>query len=202
MKTLLWQKILAILGACLVIVGIYPFASCLWLAYAPRPDPFSMQFPPRKGEYTSPPIATGFGGPYRIDLEWPGSIPGDRHTRLDLDWEILDQKGRTVQQGSYRDWIAGNTICLAGYAPGYRRGQRVVIRLAHDVLGVGDSMRLKVSVDKEEISLDLSYGWGISIICAGIVAGPGALLLLVLPIRRMNQQKHENVCPSNESNAS
>jgi len=185
MKTRLWQKILAILGACLVIAGISPFACCLWLAYAPRPEPFSMQFPPRIGEYISLPIAIGFGGPYRIDLEWPGSIPGDRQIWLDLDWKIFDQKGRTVEQGSYHNWITGNTICLAGYARGYRRGQRVVLRMARDVQGVGDSMRLKVSVDEDETLLDLSYVWGISIIFAGIVAGPGVLLLLFLLIRRM-----------------
>jgi hypothetical protein len=193
MKTRLWQKILTILGSCLVIAGIYPFASCLWLAYAPRPEPFSMQFSLRKGEYTSPSIATSFSGPYRIDLEWPRIIPVNRKIWLDLDWKIMDQKGRTVEQGSYHNWIAGNTICLAGYARGYRRGQRVVLRLDHDIQGVGDSMRLKVSVDEDEILLDLSYAWGLSIIRAGIVAGPGALLLLFLLIRRMRRPTQQNI---------
>jgi len=54
-------------------------------------------------------------------------------------------------------------------------------------------MRLKVSVDEDEILLDLSYAWGLSIIRAGIVAGPGALLLLFLLIRRMRRPTQQNI---------
>jgi hypothetical protein len=180
-----WQKILAILGACLVIAGVYPFVSCIWLEYGPRPEPFLMQFQTRKGEYLSTPIVTGFSGPYRIDLEWPETIPGDRHIWLDLDWKIVDQKGRIVEQGSNHSWIVGNTICLGGYAQGYRRGQRVVLSLPHDVQGLEDSMRMKVSVDQDEITLGLSYAWGFSVIFAGIVAVPGALLLIFLAVWRV-----------------
>jgi hypothetical protein len=172
----------------LVIAGMYPFAGCLWLAFGPRPQPFIMQFPATKGEYTSSPIKTGFGGPYRIDLAWPGSVPGDRQIWLDLDWKIVDQKGGIVEHGSYHDWIAGNTICLAGYAEGYRKGQMVVVSLPHGAQGLGNPMRLKVSVDQDEIGLDLSYGWGISIIDAGLVAGPGVLLLIVLIVWRARSQ--------------
>jgi hypothetical protein len=55
-----------------------------------------------------------------------------------------------------------------------------------------DAMRLKVGVDQDEIGLALSYAWGFSIICAGIVAVPGALLLLFLLILRMRQPKQQH----------
>lgn len=185
MKKWPWRKILAIFAGCLVIAGAIPFARCLWYAYEPRPEPLVMEFPLRKGEYASSPFNAGFDGPYRIDLDWDRSILGNEQKRLDLDWKIVDAKRGIVAKGSFDNSIVGNTVCLGGYPAGFRKGQRIVVTLPHDVQNIDESMRLKVSVDAAEISLDMSYAWGIAVGWAGIIAGPGALLLVLLAVLRM-----------------
>ena len=184
MKKWPWRTMLAILGGCLVIAGSYPFTYCLWLANAPRPEMLLFKFPSKQGQYQSPPMKAGFYGPCVIDLEWQRSIPGDKPVELDLDWKILDDRNRLVEQGTSHSEVTSDTIGLAARTSGYRRGQRVVLTLPHDMQDLGEFMQVRARVDTSEISLDLSYAWGISVFIAGVVAGPGALLLLVLWIKR------------------
>ena len=182
MKKWSWRKILAIIGCCLVVVGLIPVASSFWLEYESRPEPFIMSFPLQKGEYTSSPFKTGFNGPSRIDLEWDRSIPAKQKS-LDLEWKIVDDTGKIVAKGFHNRWIAGNSAPLYGANDVYRKGQRIVVTLPHDVRDVDQSMRVKITVDVAEIALDESYA-GIGIVWAAIVAGPGAILLIVLAVRR------------------
>ncbi|MGB6687554.1 MAG: hypothetical protein WBE76_06905 [Terracidiphilus sp.] len=190
MKRWPWRKILAMMGVGLVIVGIIPLAECLRLEYAPRPEPFLMQFPLKKGVYTSAPFRTGFHGPARIDLEWRRSIPRDQQQNLDLDWKIVDDRGRIVTKGSYNSrWIVGTTACLGGWAQGYRKGQRIVLTLPGDAQGVDESAWLKIGVDADEIGLDMSYAGAIVWGWAVIVAGPGALLLILLLAWRVRSNR-------------
>jgi hypothetical protein len=183
MKQWPWRKILAIVGSCLVVVGILPLAYCFWFEYAPRPEPFFMQFPPQKGEYTLSPFAASFRRPFKIDLEWHRTIPEDKKIWLDMDWKIVDEKGGTVAKGAYHYWIVGNMAVLAGYPSGYRKGQRIVMTLPRDVPGEDESMRLKISVDEAEMGLDMSYAAVPAVFSAGIIAGPG-LLLIFLGVRK------------------
>jgi hypothetical protein len=180
-----WRRILAVIAACLILVGLYPLAGCFWLSYAPRPEPSVMQFPLKKGQYTSSPFESGFHGPSRIDLEWQKPMS---QSWLDLDWKLVDDKGATVKQGSHHYWIFGNTAALYGWPEGFRRGQRMVVTVAHDVQGVDEPTQLKVSVDADEIGLDMSYGYGIALIWAGVFVVPGTIILIALLIHRLRRR--------------
>jgi hypothetical protein len=148
-----------------------------------------MQFPPKKGEYTSAPFKTGLLLPYTIDLDWPKPIPEDKQIWLDIDWRIVDDKGGVVTRGSYNDWIVGDAQGLTGYPQGSLKRQRLVLTLPHDVQRMNDDMRLKISVDEGEVSLEMSYVFAPAILWACVTAGPGAIILLVLLISRQNRRE-------------
>jgi hypothetical protein len=187
-----WRRILATIAVCMILVGIYPLARCLWLSYEPRPAPLVMQFALRKGEYTSSPLKSGFHGPSRIDLEWQKPIP---QSWLDLGWKIVDSNGSTVRQGSLHYWVAGKSATVYGWPEGFRRGQSIVVTVPSDVPSVDEPTQLKISVDEDEIGLDMSYGYGIAIVWAGVFAGPALAILLALLIRQVARRTASKKLP-------
>jgi hypothetical protein len=93
-----------------------------------------MQVPLKRGEYLSPFFKTELNEDYRIDIEWDD--PSAEWKALDLDWQIVDDSGALLQQGTYNYRLRGNTAALGHYHSTRRLRQRVIIRNLQDAQGL------------------------------------------------------------------
>jgi hypothetical protein len=130
------------------------------------------------GEYSSPYFRTYLSG---------DRFPSQQ-TNVDLDWKIVDAHGDTLQKGTYSDRLRGaNTVNLGTYQTRFGQRQKVIVTVHQDV--EGESANARLEIGQPEISLEIGYGFILVLLWAGIVAGPGAILLCILMIRGATQRK-------------
>jgi hypothetical protein len=184
-----WQTILACVACLLIVVGLAPLAYLVWWGSAHNLQPVSMPLPLRRGEYTSPFFTTDLDDNYQVDIYF---LPFQR-TPLDLDWKIVDDARTVIQSGSYRDQHpGGNNAILGHYRPKRGLRQRVIVNIHQDVQtpeaqAPGSDVRLHVGLP--ERGLEQAYGSAAAIFWAAVVAGAGALMLLILLILRATRHK-------------
>jgi hypothetical protein len=159
----------------------------------------TMPLPLGSGVYASPYFTTDLDKPYYLvvisdrilDGQSVSCIEGakviDSHAcagvgrTLDMDWEIVDERGIVMQQGAYNDRIySGEEARLGEYLakPGSRL--KINLRIHDDVQGF-DSAHPKLEFQPNpEYGLENAYGAAAFITWAAFVAGPGLIILLVL----------------------
>jgi len=177
-----WPAILVTVAVLLVLVGLAPLVYLSWWGYAHRVEILSDPLPLKHGEYTSPVFTTDTDDDYQIEIYF---LPRHR-TPLDLDWKTIDERGALTQSGSYSEehQMGGNVAILERHyraRPGSR--QRIIVDIHQDLEASDADTRLHVGVP--ERGLEQAYGFGIAIPWAAFVAGPGAILLLVLAVLRV-----------------
>jgi hypothetical protein len=180
-----WDKILVTLACLLIVVGIAPAAALL---FGGNRNFFPLQMPIqlKRGEYTSQLFKTDMDENYEIYFDSFGCL--DKETRLDMDWKIVDESGALIQQGSFGDNFQCELDRIGEYQAKIGQRQRIIAKIHHDVEGIGAAQpELVVGLPRRQDDYwnvyDLFNAWAV------ITAGPGALLLLFLLIRRRTRSK-------------
>ena len=179
MKSWPWTKIVAGIGCLLVLLGLAPLAYLYFWATTHNFEPLSVPLSLKRGEYTSPFFTTDLNETYQIQIYFlpPHSTP------VDMDWKIVDDRGAVIQSGAFREeHTGGNNVNLGQYRPKRGSRQKIILNIHQDVDADGSDLKLHVGVPEE--SLSMAYGLAAAIRWAALVAGPGAIVLLVLLIRR------------------
>jgi len=180
-------RILVLVGCLLVVAGITPGAYVLVrLGGSPPPTPLSFPITLKQGTITSSEFTPTSSATTPIELDWNDSPP--RQTGVDLDWKIVADNGSVLQQGSLATILRGaNNVTLGQYQPTPGQGQKVVLNVHNDTEGAGANAILKVGSPEQPVAL--SYDLPRVVAWALWVAGPGALLLLVLLIMKFNYER-------------
>ncbi len=175
-----WNKILVWVGWLLLVVGVTPGAYILLRLGAPHHQkPLSVPVSLKRGEFTSPYFTPGSSGDYQVELNWDG-IPA-RQTDVELDWKIEADNGSVIQHGAYSGIMRGaNNAKLGQYRPTAGQRQRIALEIHQDVEGT--SANAKLEAGPPEAALDVSNALPFAAHWEAYVAGPGAILLLVLLI--------------------
>jgi len=184
MKSWPWSKILTGIGCLLLLMGLAPLAWLLWWGSAHNFEPLSVPLSLKRGEYTSPLFKTDLDEAYQIQIYFlpPHSIP------LDLDWKVVDDRGAVIQSGAYKEGnTGGNNVNVGEYRPKRGLHQRIIVNIHQEVDAAGSDPKLHIGVPEE--GLGMAYGSGAAIGWAALIAGPGAIVLLVLLIRRATRPK-------------
>ena len=176
-----WMRILTVLGCLLVVAGVTPMLYLIWFSSAHNFQPLSMPLPLKRGEYASAIFKTDLNDMYQIDLDWQGAM--DKQMAMNLVWKVEDDHGTVLARGNYQGTLRGNEMHLGFYRPGRGLRQRIVLTLPEDAKGL-DSAHAQVNIGVPERNLDMAYGAFPAQFLAGIVAGPGAILLVALLITR------------------
>jgi hypothetical protein len=182
LKRLPWHTLLIGVAVFLVLVGVAPLAYLLWWGNAHNLEPLSVPLSLKRGEYTSPFVKTDLDDDYQIEIYF---LPSHR-TPLDLDWKIVDESGRLIQSGGYREHqqMGGNDAILERhYRPKRGSQQKIIVSIHQDVQPPDSDTRLHVGLP--ERGLEQAYGSAAAIMWAAIVAGAGAIMLLVVVILRV-----------------
>ena len=133
----------------------------------------------KSGEYTSPFFTTDLDDTYEIQIYY---LP-QHLVPLDLDWKVVDDRGAVIQSGAYREeHTGGNEATIGEYRPKRRSRQRITVNIHQDVDAAGSDLKLHIGLPEETLSL--AYGTAAAIGWASFFAGSGAIVLLVLLIRR------------------
>jgi hypothetical protein len=178
-----WNKVLVGVACLLILVGVGPLAYAYW--EGTHAQPLSVPLSLKRGESISPYFRTYLGNDYQIQLEWASNT--DPQTELDLDWKIVDDSGAVIQQGVCSERLRGaNNVNLGEYRPKFGLRQRIITRVHQDVQG--NSANARLTIGQPEVSLDISYGIFLILGWAGVVGGPGVIMLCVLLIRRAIQR--------------
>jgi hypothetical protein len=184
MKKWPWVKILFSVSCLLVLLGVAPLAFAIW--EVTQSQPLSEPLTLKRGEYGSPYFRTYLGGDYQVQLGWL-RFP-DAQAMVDLDWKIVDDSGTVIQHGTYSDRLRGaNNLNLGEYRPKFGLRQRIITTVHQDVQG--DSANATLQIGQPEISLDMSYGFFLFLGWAGVVGGPGVVMLCILLVRRITRHK-------------
>jgi hypothetical protein len=181
-----WGMILLGVGVSLALVGVAPLGFLLWRGSAHNLEPLSAHISLKRGQYKSPLFTTDLDDDYQIEIYSlpPHQIP------LDLDWRIVDESGTNIQSGTYSEdhQMGGNDAILTrSYRPKRGSPQRIIVSIHQDVQV--DDTDTKLHVGLPEKGLEQAYGSAAAIRWAAIVAGPGAIMLLVLLILRAIRPK-------------
>jgi hypothetical protein len=177
-----WRTILIGTGVLLVLVGVAPLAYLLWWGSDHNLEPLSVPLSLKRGEYTSPFFKTDLDDDYQIEIYF---LPHHR-TPLDLDWKIVDEGGALIQSGGYREdqQMGGNDAILERhYRPKRGSRQRIMVNIHQDVQAPDSDTRLHIGLP--ERGLEQAYGSAAAMMWAAIVAGAGAIMLLVAVILRV-----------------
>jgi hypothetical protein len=162
------------------------------------------------GTYTSPSFMTDLNEPYDLVLVSDRILDGqdtsclegakvkDSHycrgagRILDADWKIVDERGTVTQQGAYNDRIySGEETKFGEYVPERGSHPRVFLRIHQDVQGLEFAHpKLEIHANPE-YSLGSGYAWAAFMIWAGVVAGPGVIILLGLVMLFLIGRAHE-----------
>jgi hypothetical protein len=123
---------------------------------------------------------------YQIEIYFlpPHQIP------LHLDWRVVDASGTNIESGTYSEdhQMGGNDAILTrSYRPKRGSLQRIIVSIHQDVQVDDTDTRLHVGLPEK--GLEQAYGSAVAIRWAAIVAGPGAIMLLVLLILRVIRPK-------------
>lgn len=189
MKQRPWPRILTIVAGVMIVVGAAPLAYLCWFASAHNFQPLLMELPLNQGEYTSAVFKTDLDENYMVQIELADpatqSIGLNKDAILDLDWKIVDAGGIVLQQGTQNTRLRGaNNVNLGQYHPRRGERQRLIVDLHREIDEPGGS-RVTLEVNSTEdpegraVAAYMSFWW------ACIVAGPGAILLLVLLVQRV-----------------
>jgi hypothetical protein len=184
-----WNRVLAGVAALLIVAGLAPLAYLVWWGNAHNLEPVSMPLTLKRGEYASAFFTTDLDDDYQVDIYF---LPFQR-TPLDLDWKIVDGAGRVIQSGSFRDpHPGGNAVTLGHYRPKRGLRQRVLVNIHQDVQtpdpqAPGPDTRLHVGLP--ERGLEQAYGGAAAIEWAVVVAGTGAIMLLILLVMWATRRK-------------
>jgi hypothetical protein len=184
-----WRTILVSLATLLVLVGVAPLAYLLWWGKTHNLEPLSVPISLRRGDYTSPFFTTDLDDDYQIEIYF---LPYHR-TPLDLEWKIVDETGALIQSGGYsEDQMGGNDAILERhYRPKRGSRQRIMLSIRQDVQATESDTRLHIGLP--ERGLEQAYGSAAATIWAAIVAGAGAIMLLVLLILRVLRRQTPRV---------
>ncbi len=159
----------------------------------------TMTMPLRLGTYASPYFTTDLDKPYYLvvvsdrilDGQGASCMEGAKPIDslacagvgriLDMDWEIVNEQGTVMQQGTYNDRIySGEEAKLGEYLAKLGSHLKVRLSIDRDVQGFESAHPKLEFQPNPEYGLENSYGIAAFGIWAGIVAGPGVLLLLCL----------------------
>jgi hypothetical protein len=192
-----WRKILVGVAVFLVVLGITPLAYLLWFGSTHNFTPLSVPISLKRGEFTSPFFTTDLNDDYQVEIYF---LP-HRTTPLDLDWKIVDETGALIQSGSYTDdrQLRGNDAILdRPFRPKRGSRERVIVNIHQDVESpvAEKGMRstdTRLYVGLPERILDQAWGLGLYSVWAAVVAGTGAIMLLVLLILRVFRRQTEQV---------
>jgi hypothetical protein len=202
MKKWQWRKILIGVAVFLVVLGIAPLAYLLWFGSAHNFTPLSVPISLKRGEFISPFFTTDLDEGYQVEIYF---LPSPR-TPLDLDWKIVDEAGTVIKSGKYTDdqylgdrQLLGNDAVLERqFQPKRGSRQRVIVSIHQDVVTPDAERRLRSTdtrlyVGLPERGLEQAFGVGVYSVWAAVVAGAGALILLVLLALRVFRRQTEHV---------
>jgi hypothetical protein len=180
-KRLPWRTILVSVAVSLMLAGVAPLVYLSWWGAVHKLEALSVPLPLQRGKYTSPVFTTDLDDEYQIEVYF---LPWNR-TPLDLDWKIVDDRGAVLESGTYRDQqVGGNTVVLGHYRPQRRSPQRVIVNMHSDAVQAA-SPDLKLHIGLPERGLEQAYGLAAAIGWALLIAGSGAIMLLILLIQRV-----------------
>lgn len=208
MKRWPWGKILIIVACVLILVGLFPISYLYWFGFTHNWNPMTMPLPLARGAYTSPAFTTDLDKPYYLvvvsdrilDGQGTSCIEGGKVIYsyacegvgriLDMDWEIVNERGTVVRQGTYNDRIySGVEARLGDYLAKPGSHLKVSLTIHQGVQGF-DSAHPKLQFQPNpEYGLENGYGWAAFMAWAVIVAGPGVIILLVFLIARVSRKK-------------
>lgn len=187
MKKLPWKFILSCVGWLLLVAGIVPGAYVLVrLGNTDNQKPLSVPVSLKEGEFKSPYFTLDSGKDHLVSLTW--DLTPARQTSVDLEWKLVADNGAILQQGHYLDLLRGaNFIVLGTYKPTPGQREQVVLNVHADVDQGNAQAKLEVAPpDQTSMLSDLIPG---AAAWAGLVALPGALLLIVIAIRGVKSEK-------------
>jgi hypothetical protein len=105
-----------------------------------------------------------------------------------LDWKIVDAGGTVLRQGTENTPLRGaNGVNLGEYHPKRGERQRLIVDL-HRKIEEPEGSRVTLEVNSTEDPEGMAIGAYIAFWWACIVAGSGAILLLVLLVLRVVQK--------------
>jgi hypothetical protein len=170
-----WYRILVFFGFLLVVAGITPGAYVLArLSVNPNPKPLSVPVTLKQGTITSPEFT-----------------PAASSTNfVELDWKIVTGDGSVIQQGALTTILRGaNNVTLGQYQPTAGQRQKVVLNVHTDTIGAGVNATLKVGPSGESVAF--SNDIPVVVTWALWIAGPGALLLIVLLFVKIRRERSD-----------
>lgn len=187
MEDLTPEKTVASIAWLLIILGLAPFVGLLLWPLIRHVEPLSATLPLKRGQFISRYFRTDLNEDYQVDLYWP-KFP-DRKTEVDLDWNVVDDTGALIQQGTYKDRTgAANTVGLGTYRSEGRRRQRIIVNIHQDVQGPDGQPTLQIG--QPEVSLDIAEGYyPLAVLWAALLAGSGVITLAVLRMRKWGRDQ-------------
>jgi hypothetical protein len=196
MKQWPWRKILMVLSGLLIVIGIGPLAYLLIYSSAHNFQPLAMKLPLTQGQVTSPEFKTDLDQSYMVQVELMGTdgtaMALNQDAVLDLDWKIVDANGKLLAQGIQNARLLGaNNVNLGEYHP--RRGlrQRMIVDI-HGDIAEPDGSTVTLEVNSTDDPEGRAFGFVLFSWWAGIIAGPGAIILLVLmAIKTVRRTDHD-----------
>jgi TRAP-type C4-dicarboxylate transport system permease small subunit len=219
MKRWPWRTILTAFACILIVVGLAPVIYLSWFVYAANWTPMTMALPLHRGTYTSPSFKTGLHDqdkPYYLavvagrilDGQGPSCIEAGKVIEsyacrgdgriLDMDWKFVDGQGKVLKQGTYNGRIYGGLALdekVTDYLPPKNTPLKVVLDIHQDIQGFdGAHPRLELQANPE-YGLESAYGSAAFLGWAVIVAGPGAIILVVLLFMRLFWQRAHRKSP-------
>jgi hypothetical protein len=173
-------------GWFLIGVGLLPLGCLLAWAHTHSSEPLSVQLSLQRGQFVSPYFEPELDGTYQISLYWP-KFPS-RQTQVDLDWQIVDSKDVTIEQGTYDSALGGaNIVGLGEYVPQRGVRQRIIVNVHQDVDGPDGEARLEIGIP--EVGLERAEGaYPLVMMWAAVMTGLGVILLAVSKWRRGHSQ--------------
>ncbi len=184
-----WYRILVFLGFLLVVAGITPGAYVLArLGGSPNPKPVLIPVTLKQGTFTTPEFTPASTGTNFVEIDWAG-IPL-RQTAVDLDWKIVAADASVIQQGAVTTILRGaNNITLGQYQPTAGQSQKIVLNVHTSTEGSAVNATLKVGPAGESVAfsndIPVVANWAMGI------AGPGALLLLLLLFVKIRRERED-----------
>jgi hypothetical protein len=175
----------------LILLGIAPLAHISWWGIGHNLEPLSVPLSLKRGESKSPFFTTDLDDDYQIEIYF---LPYPR-TPLDLDWKIVDETGALISSGDYsedKQQMGGNDAILERhYRPKRGLRQKIIVNIHRDVQARDSDTKLHIGLP--ERGLEQAYGFAAAIKWAAIIAGPGAIVLLILAILRAVRRRTTRV---------
>jgi hypothetical protein len=197
MKRWPWRRILTVVAGVLIVVGAAPQAFLYWFASMHNFQPLSMELPLKQGEYTSAEFKTDLDENYMVQIVLADpterAIGLNENAVLDLDWKIVNAGGAVIRQGTENTLLRiANSVNLGEYHPKRGERQRLIVNL-HREIEEPEGSHVTLEVNSTEDPEGMAFGAFIAFWWACIVAGSGAILLLVLLVLRVVQKKPQHM---------